>query len=86
MVWVLAVVGAVAVGVVWWLALHVRREVLRRRQVARMRATLEARTTVAELRERCGADKLPRYPTPTVAAGGPGPAVTVGPTAHGTGA
>ena len=36
--------------------------------------------------ERCGADLLPRYPTPTVTAGGPDPAVTVGPAAHGMGA
>lgn len=86
MVWVLAVLGAVAVGVVWWLGLHVRREVLRRRQVARVRAVLEPRTTVAELRERCGADLLPRYPTPPVTAGDPHPAATGGPTGNGTGA
>lgn len=83
---ILALLGVVALSAVAWCAFHVRREVLRRRQVARVRAALEPRTTVAELRERCGADLLPRYPTPTVAAGGPDPAVTVGPAAHGTGA
>jgi hypothetical protein len=42
MAWMLAVMGVVAVGVVIWLVHHVRREVLRRRQVARVRAALAA--------------------------------------------
>jgi hypothetical protein len=66
MMWVLAVIGAVPLGVVGWLAHHVRRELLRRRRIARVRGVLALnnRVTVAELRRRCDADNLPRYPTP----------------------
>ncbi|GLZ29380.1 hypothetical protein Lesp02_15700 [Lentzea sp. NBRC 105346] len=75
---ILAVLGAVVVGIVCWLGYQVRREAIRRRQVTRVRAAVEPRPTVAELRERCGADTLPRYPTPTVAAGDPDLAASVG--------
>lgn len=61
---ILVLLGAVVLGVVLWVAHHVRREAIRRRQVERVRAALEPQPTVAELRERCGADVLPRYPTP----------------------
>ena len=60
---ILTLLGAVALGTVMWVACHVRREVLRRRQVARIRAVLAERVSVAELRERCAADDLPRHPT-----------------------
>lgn len=59
---ILALLGFVAAGLVGWLIYHVWREVLRRRQVARVRARVEQGLTVAELRERCNADSLPRYP------------------------
>lgn len=67
MVWVIGVIGAVALGVVGWLAHHVRRELQRRRQVARVRAAVAGHVSVAELRKRCGADSLARYPTPSTA-------------------
>lgn len=51
--------GLVAVGVVGWTAYHVRRELLGRRHV---RAALRTTVTVAELRARCNADSMPRYP------------------------
>jgi hypothetical protein len=81
---VLGLLGLVVLSVMAWCVLHVRREALRRRQVARVRAILEPRPTVAELRRRCGADGLPRYPspTPTGVVGGPHPAAPVGPTAN----
>ncbi|WNV83704.1 hypothetical protein [Umezawaea sp. Da 62-37] len=80
MAWVLAVIGAVAFGVVVWLVHHVRREVLRRAQIARVRAALTrpGQVSVAELRARCGADTLRRYPTPIGTAGVPDPAVPTG--------
>ena len=59
---ILIMFGAVVVGLIWWLAHHVRRETLRRRQVARIRAAVDDRVSVAELRARCGADSLLRYP------------------------
>jgi hypothetical protein len=67
MVWVLAVMGAVALGVVGWLVHHARCEFLRRRQVLRVRTAIAAngRVSVAELRRRCEADSLARYPTTT---------------------
>jgi hypothetical protein len=68
---ILVLLGAVAVGVVLWVAHHVRRESLRRRQVARVRAAVACHVSVAELRERCGADSLARYPTPSRAASDP---------------
>lgn len=68
---IVTLLGAVAVGVLCWLVHHIRREVLRRRQVVRVRATLAGRVSVAELRERCDADSLPRYPTPSGAASDP---------------
>lgn len=80
MVVVVILLGVVALLAVGWCALHARREVLRRRQVARVRAALEPRTTVAELRERCGADELPRYPTPAGAGGTPDTSAPAGPT------
>ncbi|GAB2966635.1 hypothetical protein [Saccharothrix stipae] len=88
MVWVLVVVGSVAFGVVWWLALHVYREVLRRRRVARVRVVLEPRATVTGLWKRCGADELPCPPssTPVEAAVDRALTVTVGPHAGVTGA
>lgn len=61
-VWVLAVVGSVAAFTVLWCAHHVRKEHQRRQQVASVRAELVHRPTVAELRERCQADAMPRYP------------------------
>jgi hypothetical protein len=59
---VLVVMGAVVVTVLAWLAFRVRREALRRRQVVNVRHRLDPRPTVAELRARCGAERLPRYP------------------------
>lgn len=59
---VLAVMGAVVVTLLVWLAFRVRREALRRRQVVNVRHRLDHRLTVAELRARCGAERLPRYP------------------------
>jgi hypothetical protein len=59
---ILIMFGAVVIGLIGWLAHHVRREMLRRRQVARIRAAVDGRVSVAELRARCGADSLPRYP------------------------
>lgn len=63
--WVLVVLGVVVPGVVWWCAHHVRRERRRRRQVAGVRAAVQGRVSVADLRTRCGADALPRYPDPS---------------------
>lgn len=79
---ILALLGIVAAGTVGWVAHHVRRELLRRRQVARVRAALAApgRISVAELRARCGADGLKRYPTPGRAAGVPDPTALPGST------
>ncbi|MDX3656246.1 hypothetical protein PV646_02900 [Streptomyces sp. ID05-26A] len=68
---IVTMLGAVAVGLVCWLGHHVRRETLRRRQADRVRAALAGRISVAELRQRCGADKAPRYPTPSRAASDP---------------
>jgi hypothetical protein len=62
--WVLMFVGAVALLCVLWCAHHVRREYQRRRRVDAVRMALAGRVSVAELRERCDADRLPRYPTP----------------------
>jgi hypothetical protein len=76
---ILALLGAVAVGIVCWLGHHVHREAIRRGQVARVRTALKPRLTVAELRERCRADELPHYPTPTGAAGDLDLAASVGP-------
>lgn len=59
---ILVLLGLVAAGLVGWLIYHVRREILRRRQVARVRAKIEQRPTVGELRKRCDADWMPRYP------------------------
>ena len=70
---ILVLLGAVACGVVTWVAFHVRREMLRRRQVARVRAALASRISVAELRARCGADSLARFPTPRAEVGDPDP-------------
>lgn len=75
---IVMLLGAVALGVICWLGHHVRRETLRRRQVDRVRAALAGRTTVAELRARCGADSLARYPTPRAAVTAPDPAVARG--------
>jgi len=38
---ILIMFGAVVVGLIWWLAHHVRRETPRRRQVARIRAAVD---------------------------------------------
>lgn len=78
---ILALLGAVACGVAAWVAFHVRRETLRRRQVVRVRAALAGKTTVAELRQRCGADPMPLLPSPRPAAGAPDPAAGRGSTA-----
>ncbi|NGY63413.1 hypothetical protein G7043_31270 [Lentzea sp. NEAU-D13] len=77
---IVMLLGAVAIGLICWLGHHVHRETLRRRQVARVRAALAGHTSVAELRERCGADEMPRYPTPSGAAGDPDPAALDGST------
>ncbi|MEO6085988.1 MAG: hypothetical protein ABIQ18_23045 [Umezawaea sp.] len=81
---ILVLMATVVVVLVAWLVHHVRRELLRRRQVARVRAALAApgRVSVAELRARCGADTLRRYPTPSGTAGVPDPAVPLGSTAR----
>jgi hypothetical protein len=79
---IVTLLGAVAVGLVCWLAYHVRREVMRRRRVARVRAAVAGNLSVAELRARCGADEMPRYPTPSRAAGDPDLAAPGGSTAH----
>jgi transposase InsO family protein len=57
-VWVLAVIGVVALGVVSWVAHHVLWEKLRRDHVARVRALPKPRVTVAEVRRRCRVDSL----------------------------
>ncbi|MEU3649784.1 hypothetical protein AB0E59_40885 [Lentzea sp. NPDC034063] len=75
---IVTMLGAVAVGLVCWLGHHVRRETLRRRQADRVRAALAGRISVAELRERCGADSLPLLPTPRTAVGDPDPAAERG--------
>lgn len=62
---IVALLGLVALGVVVWLGIKVRRELLRRRRVARVRAQVEQNLTVDELRRRCAADSLPRYPGPS---------------------
>ena len=77
---ILALLAAVAVGTVLWVAHHVRRETLRRRQVACVRTAVAGRMSVAELRERCGADEMPSYPTPSRACGDPDPAALDGST------
>lgn len=59
---IVVMIGLVALGVVVWLGVKVRRELLRRRQVTRVRAQAERNLTVDELRRRCDADSLPRYP------------------------
>lgn len=68
---IVTMLGAVAVGLVCWLGHHVHVETLRRRQADRVRAALAGRISVAELRQRCGADNAPRYPTPSRAASDP---------------
>jgi hypothetical protein len=85
---VLALLGAVALLAVSWCALHVRREVLRRRQAAHVRAALEPRATVAGPGERCGADEVPRCSSPTATGTAVDHAVTVpvGPHAGAAGA
>ena len=77
---VLAVMGAVVVTVLVWLVFRVRREALRRRQVVNVRHRLDHRPTVAELRARCGAERLARYPRV------PSPAVRVSTGKHVRGA
>lgn len=77
---ILALLGTVAWGVVAWMVFHVHRETLRRRQVARVRAAVAGNLSVADLRERCGADEMPRYPTPSRAVGDPDPAAPDGST------
>ena len=62
---IFALLGLIAAGLVGWLIYHVRLEVLRRRQVTRVRAQVERSLTVDELRRRCDADSLPRYPGPS---------------------
>lgn len=62
---IVVMIGLVALGVVVWLGVKVRREQLRRRQVSRVRAQVERNLTVDELRRRCGADSMPRYPVPS---------------------
>ena len=59
---VLALIGAVALVTVCWCGYHVQRELVRRRRVAVVRTQLVHRPTVAELREKCSADAMPRYP------------------------
>ncbi|WP_447002440.1 hypothetical protein ACRAKI_22235 [Saccharothrix isguenensis] len=61
---ILALLGMAVVLSILWCGCHVRREVLRHRQVARMRTALDPRTNASELRERCGTDLLPRYLAP----------------------
>ncbi|WP_090071107.1 hypothetical protein [Lentzea flaviverrucosa] len=78
MVVILALLGAVAVATCVWCGHHVRRETLRRRQVDRVRAALAGKTSVAELRERCGADSLARFPAPRAAVTAPDPAAARG--------
>jgi hypothetical protein len=53
----------VAFGIVAWLTNEAVREHRRRRQITGIRAQFDQRPTVAELRARCHADTLPRYPT-----------------------
>ncbi|MFD9703861.1 hypothetical protein [Lentzea sp. NPDC059081] len=79
---ILGLLASVAVGTALWVAHHVRREVLRRRQVERVRAALAGRSTVAELRERCGADLMPLFPSPRPAVGAPDPAAGRGSTSE----
>ncbi|MBM7861798.1 hypothetical protein [Lentzea nigeriaca] len=79
---IVMMLGAVVVGLVCWLAFHVHREMRRRRQVERVRAALAGKTSVAEPRARCGADPLPRFPSPRTAVGAPDPAAERGSTAH----
>lgn len=61
MVVILALLGTVAVAACVWCGHHARRELARRRQVARVRAALAGNTSVAELRARCGADSMPFF-------------------------
>lgn len=79
---IVTMLGGVAVGLVCWLGHHVRRETLRRRQTARVRAVLAGHISVAELRQRCDADNAPRYPTPSGVASDPDLAALDGPTAR----
>lgn len=60
----LIVIGMAVLGLLTWAGVRFRRGAIRRSQVARVRLTLDGRVTVAELRARCGADKLARYPSP----------------------
>jgi len=64
MVGLLIVIGMAVLGLLTWTGLRVRRGAIRRSQVARVRMALDGRVTVAELRARCGADELARYPSP----------------------
>jgi hypothetical protein len=68
-VWILVILGTVALGVIGWCGHHVRRECIRRRQVDHVRATVGGRVSVAELRDRHAAESLPRYPAPSSAVG-----------------
>lgn len=67
--WVIAILGTVAFGVIGWCGHHVRREHIRRRQVKRVRAAVEGRVSVAELRDRYAADTMPYYPAPSSVVG-----------------
>ncbi|RDI35390.1 hypothetical protein [Lentzea flaviverrucosa] len=77
---IVMLLGAVTIGSFCWLGHHVRRETRRRRQVNRVRAALAGRTTLAELRSRCGADPLPSFPSPRPATGAPDPVAVRGST------
>jgi hypothetical protein len=78
---IVCLLGVVALGTIVWAGHHVRLEQQRQRQVARVRAALAGRVSVAELRQRCGADEMPSYPTPSRAVADPDPAALDGPTA-----
>lgn len=58
-----ALMGLVAFGSVAWPTSEAIREHHRRRGIAVVRAQLDPRLTVAELRERCQADFPPCYPS-----------------------
>lgn len=59
---ILILLGAVALGTATWLAVQVRRDLLRQRQATPAHRALDNHLSVAELRARCDADALPRYP------------------------
>ncbi|MFD5831018.1 hypothetical protein [Lentzea sp. NPDC060358] len=77
---IMCLLGVVALLTIVWVGHHVRVEQQRRCQVARVRAALAGRVSVAELRRRCGADEMPSFPTPSRAVADPDPAALDGST------